>query len=286
MSSQLAKKPRDIFRAHPIVGWTLTPNRQVEVGFRPGVIQNIDAQGNRHIPHAPPDLSAKRLAIYGCSFTYGTGLADAETYPALLQEALPSVRVINKGVGGHGSVQALLRFRADLLDQQVDAAVFGMISDHRYRNLPHPYRMKAHLSPDWHRIGVEQVPHARLDRSGKIEIVFTPTWQPCVLRNDFAVFLPDEHVFDLVTIGVFQEILALADAHRVPVLIALLDQIDPQFNQLMIQTFCAAHDVSTPYEAAYHFQPDDLHPNALANRCFAERLLPIVEKALIHPAHQ
>ncbi len=284
MSSEIAKKPRETFKAHPIFGWTLTPGHQVKVGFRPGVVQTIDAQGNRHTPRAPGEPSAgKRLAIYGCSFTYGTGLADTETYPALLQQALPDMRVLNKGVGGHGSVQALLRFRADILDGQVDAAIFGVISDHRYRNLPHPYRMKYHLSPDWYRIGVEQVPHARLNRSGDIDIVFTPIWQPSLLRMNFEVFLPDEYVLDLVTLGVFREILALANTHRIPVIIALLDRFDPHFNERMTRTFSAAYDISTPYNETYNFRPDDLHPNTLANRCFAERLLPLIQAACTQP---
>lgn len=272
MSSEIPNKPRKIFKAHPIFGWTLTPEKQVHVQFRKDVIQNVDTQGNRLTPGGSRDPSAKKLVIYGCSFTYGTGLADFETYSALLQKVFPELRVVNKGVGGHSTVQALLRFRADIIDNKVDMAIFGVISDHRYRNLPHPYRMKSHLSFDWHKIGVEQVPHARLNRSGKIKIVFTPSWQPVLLHNNFEVFLPDEYVLDLLAVAIFKEILALANANGIPVIFALLDQLDTQFNQLMTSTFCEAHDVSTPFNENYCFLPDDIHPNGLANRCFAKRL--------------
>lgn len=253
----------------------------MSVGFRPHITQHINADGNRLVPPQPEGLLQKtRLNIYGCSFTYGTGLSDAETYPALLQQAIPNVSVTNKGVGGHSNVQALLRFRDDLVKNRVDAAVFGVISDHRYRNFPHPYRMKAHLSPDWYRIGVEQVPHARLNRAGKIDIVFTPIWQPSLLRNDFEVFLPDEHVLDLIAVGVLKEIVELAETAGVPVLIALLDQLDPEFNHYLTSNFSMAYDISTPYNQEYNFLPQDIHPNQMANRCFAERLLPLIKTSL------
>ena len=256
----------------------------MQVHFRTDVIQNIDALGNRLTPKPDTNPTDKKLAIYGCSFTFGTGLADSETFPALLQQALPELDVINKGVGGHSSVQALLRFRSDIIENNVNMAIFGIISDHRYRNLPHPYRMKAHLSPDWYKLGVEQVPHARLTRSGKIRIVFTPIWQPVQLGNNIEVFLPDEHVLDLITVAVFREILSMANENSIPVIFVLLDQLDSQFNQLMCNTFCEAVDVSTPYNKTYSFLPNDVHPNRLANRCFAERLQPIIRERFLQSA--
>lgn len=282
MTNNITTKPRKIFRPHPVFGWTLTPSKQVKVPFRTDIIQNIDELGNRYNPYTSSNSSAKtKLSIYGCSFTYGTGLADTETFAALLQQALPNTIITNMGVGGHSSVQSLLRFRADILENKVDVAIFGVISDHRYRNLPHPYRMKAYLSPDWYQIGVEQIPHARLNRTGNIDIEFTPIWQPSLLRNDFNIFLPDEHVLDLIFIEIFKEIISLANENKIKIVIALLDQLDSQFNQLMIDTFSEVHDISTPYNKTYTFIPDDIHPNQLANQFFSDQLLPIIKNTLI-----
>lgn len=281
MMTEIAKKPREIFRAHPIYGWTLTPGRRVSVRFRPGITQSIDEDGNRRVPPNPQaEVVTHRLNIYGCSFTYGTGLADDETYAALLQQRLPEARITNKGVGGHSNVQSLLRFRDDIRSGQVDAAIFSIISDHRYRNLPHPKRMKAHLSPDWYRIGVEHVPHARLNRSGEIGIRFTPIWQPSLLGADFSIFLPDQHVLDLVALGILEQTVKLAKTSEIPIIIALLDQLDPEFNELVTNRFEMAHDISTPYDAEHNFIPTDIHPNQRANRRFAERLLPLIKTEL------
>lgn len=283
MKIEIANVPRKIFKSHPIFGWTLTPNKQVKVGFRQSVVQNMDDSGNRYTPRPKIDPPGKKLTFYGCSFTYGTGLKDTETFVALIQAELPDLLVTNKGVGGHSSVQALLRFRADIIAGNVDAAVFGVISDHRYRNFPHPYRMKAHLSEDWYKLGVEQVPHARLNREGGVDIVFTPIRQPGLLHGDIEVFLPDENVLDLITLAVFREIQKLANEHNVPVIFALLDQLDPCFNTLVTRSFSEAFDVSTPYSPDFTFQPHDLHPNAVANQYFSKQLLPAINKTLVEP---
>lgn len=287
MPEKIVHVPRKIFKAHPVFGWTLTPGKQVRVNFRDNLVQHIDAQGNRSTPNVHSEcIERMKLAVYGCSFTYGTALADTETYSALLQKAYPNLHIANKGVGGYSTVQALLRFREDIKNEQVDIAIFGVISDHRYRNLPHPYRMKSYLRPVWHQLGIEQVPHARFDRKGNIEIVFTPIWQPVIAENNISVFLPDEHVIDLITIGVFREILKLAESANIPVVFALLDQLDPHFNTLMTDTFAQSHDASTPYNSTYNFLPDDIHPNALANQCFAQRLRPILDKILSGEGNQ
>lgn len=216
------------------------------------------------------------LAVYGCSFTYGTGLADDETYTALLQASSNSINIVNRGVGGHGNVQGYLQFRRDVKEGNVQVAIFGVISDHRYRNITHPVRMQAHLAPLWYELGVEHLPRVRFSRDGQLLIEYVPIWQPSLLRDDFQVFLPDEYTIDRATIKIIDEIIAFAKQHKIPILIALLDRIDPEFNELMRNQFPEVVDISTPYTPEYTFLPDDIHPNALANRLYAERLLPWV----------
>jgi hypothetical protein len=52
--------------------------------------------------HGPAIITA------GCSFTFGHGIADQDTWPWLLQERLPQYRIINAGVMGYGTDQALM----------------------------------------------------------------------------------------------------------------------------------------------------------------------------------
>ncbi len=264
--------PKEIYKAHPIFGWVLSPNSQIQVSYRPGTIQNTNSNSDRVVTNKTQKTN-HNLNIYGCSFTYGTGLKDDETYSSILQNSLPDFNITNKGIGGHSTVQNYLRFREDIKTGQVDSAVFGVISDHRYRNIPHPYRMKQHLKPAWYDIGVEHIPHIHIDRNKKPRIKFTPIWQECMLRDDFGVFVPDEYYLDLATIVIFQEILKLASKNDIPVKFALLDQLDEHFSNLMLSEFSETIDVSTPQDNEHSFQPIDLHPNQRANQYFADRIL-------------
>lgn len=277
------QKPRRTFQPHPVLGWRLSPNSRVEVKFRPGVVQTIGPDGCR-AGTGSDETVAQRLAIYGCSFTYGTGLTDAETYPSRLQSNLPGVRVLNKGIGGHGTLQNFLQFRQDVQDSAVHVAVFGIISDHRFRNIAHPQRMQQYLHQEWYELGIEHVPVARQGRDGRIVVDFVSIWQPSLFRKDFEAFLPNDHMIDQATMSVLDAILDLARKHAVPVLFALLDQLDPEFNLLVTGQFSQAVDVSLPHDRKHTFMPKDIHPNAYANQRFAEALLPHVRDLLAKSA--
>ena len=201
---QVVSKPRLLFRPHPVWGWSLTPNYSVRVGFRDDVIQTIAADGWRFVPGGADALDTQ-LAVYGCSFTYGTGLADDETFVALLQQDMPHVKIRSRGIGGQSSVQNYLQFQHDIAQGNVDAAIFAIISDHRFRNIPHPQRMQQFLHNDWHRIGVEHVPVIRQGRDGQNSIQYVPIWQPALKRGGFDAFLPD--IFSQCLVCIFKHVI-------------------------------------------------------------------------------
>jgi len=267
------KKPKNIFIPHPIFGWLLSPNSQIQVSHRENVIQNIDNNGNRTVPKLIKNNHCAKLNVYGCSFTYGTGLTDDETYPAIIQKHTPHLSICNKGIGGHSTVQNYLRFRDDLKNNNVDMAIFGVISDHRYRNIAHPYRMKQHQSSGWVSIGTDKVPHIKINRNKNAEIVYTNTLQPCLKNADISSFLPNEYFIDLSTLWIFDEIIKLSQIHDIPVIIAILDKLDPIFTDLMLTKFQHAVDVSTPLDQNHTFMPVDIHPNHIANQIFANGIL-------------
>lgn len=274
----VATRPRQVFAPHPLLGWRLRPDARVHVHFRPDVVQTIGADGWRTVPGR---VEGRRpiLAVYGCSFTYGTGLADAETFCALLQAAFPQIAVRNRGVGGHGTVQNLLQFRREVVRGEVDAAIFAMIGDHRYRNIGHPQRMKLMQAPLWYVLGVEHLPVARRSRDGRLKVDYVPIWQPSLARRDFEDFLPDERMIDEATLSVCDEVRALAAGRGIPLCFALLDQNDPTFNALMRDRFGETLDISVPHDSEHILIPHDIHPTPHANRLYAERLSGFVASA-------
>lgn len=273
---KIVSKPRLLFRPDPVLGWSLTANHGVKVQFRPDIIQTIGPDGWRNVPGAA-DPAGPRLAVYGCSFTYGTGLADDETFVALLQKDMPHARVLNRGIGGHGTVQNFLQFRRDIANGQVDAAVFAIFSDHRFRNIAHPKRMRQFLNMEWYDLGVEHLPVLRQGRGGKNTIAYVPLWQPTLRHRGFDDFLPDDHMIDHATLTILAEIQDLAQAHSIPVQFALLDQNDPDFNTTVQKRFTSTLDISVPLDIDHSFLPDDRHPNQTANRLFANRLCAVAK---------
>lgn len=276
---QTVPLPNKIFKPDPLLGWRLSPGGLIEMAFRPAVAQTVNADGWRHVPDSPVK-AASNLAIYGCSFTFGTGLSDEETYPAQLQSAFPRIRILNRGIGGHGSVQNYLQFRRDVKHGLVDAAVFGIISDHRFRNVPHPQRMRQFLNRHWYEKGVDRVPTARMTRNGELQIEYVPIWQPVLLDNNIEVFLPDVYMVDQATLLVLRSICEFAKQRGIPVSLAILDQLDTEFNQLLMNSIPEVMDVSTPYDQEHTFIPHDLHPNPRANYLFAQRLIPTVQELI------
>lgn len=272
--AHVVAKPRLLFRPDPVIGWSLSPNHAVKVGFREDILQTIGSDGWRHIPDRPD--TGTKIGVYGCSFTYGTGLADTETYTALLQQNLPQSRIMNRGIGGHGTVQNLLQLRRDIAKRAIDVAVFSVISDHRFRNIPHPHRMRQYLNRDWSELGVEHVPLARLDAAGHVQIVYHPLWQPVIKQADFDIFLPDDFMINAATLAVLKLVQQTAFDAGIPLKFALLDALDPGFSKAVTQRFPDAIDISAPHDNEHTFLPHDIHPNAYANQLYAQRLMPAV----------
>lgn len=272
--------PRAIFRPSALLGWKLSPNSQVKVRFRNIANQTTDDDGWRTVVKQPAKAN-KKIAFYGCSFTYGTGLSDDETFTSRLQKHFPNIQIVNRGIGGHGSVQNYLQFRNDVKKSLIDSAVFCVISDHRYRNVCHPVRMRAHLSLDWYKIGVEHVPRVKVNRDGDCEFEYVSIWQPSLFKNDFDSFLPPDFYLDSATLSVFKEIIKFSSSRNIPIKIVLLDSIDMKFNQLMVKEFNIVKDISTPYNNDFTFLPDDSHPNSKANELFYERLVSVVEELIL-----
>lgn len=278
VSNTVAAKPRDIFIPHPSLGWKLRPNSKIRVTFR-DILQSTDDEGWRTVMNQPK-TSKNTVAFYGCSFTYGTSLSDSETFTSLIQESFPDHIILNRGIGGHGTVQNYIQFRSDVKNGKVDTAVFCVISDHRYRNIGHPVRMKAHLSPKWYEIGVEHIPIVTLDRKCNTEITYISIWQPSLIKNDFKCFLPPDYYLDKATIEMFRTIGHFAKNHNIPYKIVLLDSIDPVFNKIIAEQVDDVVDISTPFNAEFTFIPNDVHPNVKANKVFFERLVPLLNEIM------
>ena len=102
-----------------------------------------DSNGNRVIPSNNHD-SNEKVVFLGCSYTYGYGVNDNESYPAITQEKHPEWNVQNTAVVGYGTAQHLLQLRELLENDSPVCVILGLSSVHFIRTvLSQKYR--AHL---------------------------------------------------------------------------------------------------------------------------------------------
>jgi hypothetical protein len=127
-----------VHEAHPTLGWAPRPaSRGSHVS--PGnfsVVYGIDERGLRRVTNRGQATS--RLWLFGDSFTFGHGVADADTYSSVMAREwlAPGVHVVNAGVMGYGISQQLQRL-IELAERigPGDSVVFAPISSDVERSL-------------------------------------------------------------------------------------------------------------------------------------------------------
>lgn len=105
------------------------------------VTYHLDADGYRVMPQ--PARPEYQLALVGCSYAFGHGVEDDETFPALLAtQAWRQCRVRNHSLPGWGTVQACLQVE-DLLasPDPPQCIAYAWITHHLHRN---------YLRRSWH----------------------------------------------------------------------------------------------------------------------------------------
>ncbi len=123
-------------------GWRCKPETQALHAKVPDycVAYSFDEAGWRKTPSATN--SERDIVFLGCSFTFGLGVEDHETYPAILAHHWPDYSIRNRGIAGWGTTQALVVLRETLDGPRLPAIVFyGYSFIHAKRN---------YLRKTWH----------------------------------------------------------------------------------------------------------------------------------------
>jgi hypothetical protein len=108
----------------PVLGW------RYRAGYRDS-LNAINSQGLRSTRRyaSQPPRGVLRVAAFGDSFVYGNDVADSAAWPALVEQLVPRVEVLNYGVGGYGSDQAYLRFCSEGAALAPRIVVIGFVAD-------------------------------------------------------------------------------------------------------------------------------------------------------------
>jgi hypothetical protein len=275
---------RPLFVAHPVYGRFINPGSYEITIKMPQVAApytfhvRTDEEGYRLTSDDPSRYESKpEIWIFGCSFTWGWALDNEDTYPWLLQERFPDYCVKNYAIAGAGNVQALLQLREFFKDpsrRPPVAAVFGYCLFHKERNVAAPSRLRLESSV------ADQLdimhPRAWLDKGElKVELVSYNV-------EDSAVD-PSPEEMDRVTQAIFKEIHDLCSDKGIALVLGVQHQkpIEDEVIKYCRKIGFTIADMTVKTESPeFNLLPYDRHPNAHANRIYADKLAPVLEKLL------
>lgn len=279
-----------LYRVHPTLGFAHLPGRftiTLAGGYRFQATHGTDGlRLTRPLESPQAAGSSKEIWIFGCSFTYGFSLNDAETFPWLLQERFPDWRVVNFGAGGYGTIQSLIQLKEALTGGRKPPAVLIVAygSFHDMRNCG--YRLWRKSLIHHAAFGEVFLPQAGLDRQGnltyaRVKLDYAPF--PFMDRSAFIHRLEEAynrreasslegHQVSRALLGEINRI--CRERQIVPVVAGLMwDK-----KTALVLEHCRSQGMFTVDIAVDFTRPEnnllpyDGHPNARANREYARRL--------------
>ncbi|MEG4604841.1 SGNH/GDSL hydrolase family protein [Microcoleus sp. F6_B6] len=240
------------------------------------------------------NLSSKKheIWIFGCSFTYGWSLNDSETYPWLLQEKLPKYEIVNFGVNGYGTLHSFIQFKEALKQgNKPKIAVIAYAGFHDRRNTL--LRAIRKQMAAWNKLGILFQPDARLNgehnftyKMAKLEYHEFPLMRVSALShflevnyNQFEEGLYKSHD---VSKAIIEEFNRVAEANGVKLVVAGINTGSAKMLEELSQEGIATADISVDLKIpANNNLPHDLHPSAIANRQYAEKLEGFLQRTVL-----
>lgn len=116
------------------LGWTIGPNGESNQGRYRSNAQGVRTRPDRLFAPGPPP-GVFRVVAAGDSFTHADELPFEQTWAAQLETLDGRIEVVNLGVPGYGTDQALLRWRRDGARFKPHTAFLGIWPENVCRNL-------------------------------------------------------------------------------------------------------------------------------------------------------
>ncbi|MCP4441370.1 MAG: hypothetical protein GY810_20885 [Aureispira sp.] len=300
-------EPTPCLVADSIYGFALS-NGKHQVRINDSLIYNCThTLDSARITSLSPTINKEltTVHIHGCSFTFGMGVNDEDSYPFLLQSLLDTIVTIsNQAVPGHGTIQSLLKLREQEKQGTLpNLVVLNYASFHDERNvLSSTYRQSLALGFANNENKKEaykacKFPYVELNEDKKDFQVNYCAWadlyQNWILRTYSSTvnFLQtslernaypeeDNQLATKLIIKEIQEICLRNETQFLLVGILTNDKTTEMvsyFQKLGIQTLMMDIDLTDEH---YNNMPYDSHPNRLAHKLFAQKVFPKVMQVL------
>jgi hypothetical protein len=126
---QFRNRPSRTFVTDPETGWRMRPNNSFDwIIGREEQTYRSNSQGFRSSRDFDKNDPRTKLAFVGDSYTFGTGVADDETFPALLERSSADRTSWNFGMPGFGVDQVWMSARHQALPLKPDVLVVGLVN--------------------------------------------------------------------------------------------------------------------------------------------------------------
>lgn len=134
---KVVSEPSGAFEGDSILGLKLNPGvYNITLNDSLTFIASHNELGNRIVSTEQTIFdTVPKIHLFGCSFTYGYGVNDEQTFAALLQKSNPNFQIINHAVIGYGTIQAFLQLQNEVIINPGDIVVINFASVHFERNI-------------------------------------------------------------------------------------------------------------------------------------------------------
>ncbi|MEO6710664.1 MAG: hypothetical protein ABI054_05005 [Planctomycetota bacterium] len=132
---ELLQQPQDPAQAlvhDAVLGWTNAKDFRSSEGVR--CFNSRGLRGSREF-EARPGPDKLRVALFGESFIYGEEVDDGDEFAAQLGVMDPGLEVMNFGVSGFGTDQALMRLRSEGVESHAQVICIGVMLENIVRNV-------------------------------------------------------------------------------------------------------------------------------------------------------
>ena len=300
---QIESKPKNCIIASSNKGFALHPG-EFEVNINQGLnytaSHNADSLRINSIREVGDENIRPKIFMFGCSYTYGMGVQDHETFSYIIQESLPENEIINFGVPGFGNVQSYMQLKEQLAKGIIpELVIINYANFHNERNaLSQSYRRDLFMGFQRSNKNTSLFDqNASIPYIQKTDSTFTFELENWITlyknwkgRERFATINLMQNLIenwsenksdkDDVTIFIFREFKMLCDQYGIKLLITGLTQNEETqemlhyLSDLNIQTINISVDLLSDQ---YNNQPFDSHPNTVAHQHYADEILKLIK---------
>ncbi len=298
---KINSEPSQCLIPHPLTGLALHPGT-FEVNMNDSIFYTAThTKDSVRISSDSIKTSLPEIHFHGCSFTYGMGVNDHETFAFLLQKKLENNFTIkNKAVPGFGNIQGLLLLENELKtnSKKPDKIIMFYADFHDMRNQLSPYyrehlyygflNMDPHIKKEFKKSQSSKFPFIKIKNNdfNIHHVNMNDIFKPVPLREYLSIsntiqnFINDtqhkKNVSSFSSIKIMERMNDLCKENGIEFIVASIIQTDATINVLKelrkigIETLDMGIDILN--DNRYNHLPHDSHPNALAHSIYAEKL--------------